>query len=219
MKLLHSLFLAALLAVAMLVATPVSSPAAGPNPVVVFETNMGRFMVMLEPKLTPVTVKNFLTYVNSGFYNNTIFHRVVKQKKTATDESDTSLNVIQGGGFTWPLRQKKTNPPIINESSRGLSNDRGTIAMARSGAPNSATSQFFINVKDNPMLNYHTNASQTGVNSYSSSTNPGYCAFGKVIRGMDVVEKIHNVATARHPGGMDDVPVKPVVITRAYVAK
>jgi len=190
---------------------------AGPNPVVVMETSMGRIIVMLYPKEAPVTVENFLEYVESGYYNNTIFHRVIKQKKKQT-EDDTSMNIVQGGGYNYPMIRKRTNPPIVNEAGRAMLNKRGTIAMARSNAPNSATSEFFFNVQDNPAFDQKSSASQTGADLFNSSTKPGYCAFGKVIRGMDVVEKIQSVKTARS-NRMSDVPVKPVYIKRCYVAK
>ena len=156
------------------------------------ETSMGDIVIELNEKAAPVTVKNFLTYVEQGFYNGTIFHRVI------------SNFMIQGGGFTPDMKQKKTNPPIINEASNGLKNDRGTIAMARTSNPNSATSQFFINHRNNNPLNY------------AGQRNPGYAVFGKVVEGMDVVDKIAAVTTTVR-AGMKDVPREPVTINSASV--
>ncbi len=143
------------------------------NPVVVMKTSMGAVKIELFQDKAPVTVKNFLAYVDQKFFDHTIFHRVIKNF------------MIQGGGFdaSDPMRQKKTSAPITNESTNGLKNDRGTIAMARTNDPNSATSQFFINVVDNNSLN-------RGV-----ADPNGYAVFGKVTEGMDVVDKIRNVAT------------------------
>ena len=156
------------------------------------KTAMGDIIIELNPEKAPVTVKNFLGYVSNGFYDGLIFHRVI------------SGFMIQGGGFTQDMEQKKTNPPIKIESSNGLSNDRGTIAMARTNVPNSATSQFFINHADNDFLNY------------AGNSNPGYAVFGKVVEGMDVVDKIASVKTTIH-GGMDDVPVESVIIESAVI--
>jgi cyclophilin family peptidyl-prolyl cis-trans isomerase len=156
------------------------------------ETSMGDITIELNEKAAPVTVKNFLTYVEEGFFDGTIFHRVI------------SNFMIQGGGFTQDMKQKKTHPPIVNEASNGLKNNRGTIAMARTSNPNSATSQFFINHKNNDFLNY------------SGPANPGYAVFGKVIGGMDVVDKIAAVKTGVS-SGMKDVPVEPVTINSASI--
>jgi peptidyl-prolyl cis-trans isomerase A (cyclophilin A) len=154
------------------------------KPVVVIETSMGNIAVELDAEKAPVTVKNFLKYVDDGFYEGTIFHRVIPGF------------MVQGGGFTPEMREKPTNPPIPLEVGKGLSNTRGTIAMARTSVPNSATSQFFINVADNEQLD-------TG--------GGGYAVFGKVIEGMDVADKI--VAVKRgSKGPHDDVPVEPIVI-------
>jgi peptidyl-prolyl cis-trans isomerase A (cyclophilin A)/peptidyl-prolyl cis-trans isomerase B (cyclophilin B) len=211
--------LAPLLLACSLILAALAHPAqAGPNPVVVMETSMGRIMVMLYPKDAPKTVANFLKYVDAGFYNETIFHRVIRQRKSG-GEDDKAMNIVQGGGFTFPIRHKAPLlPPIPNEASTGLTNVRGTIAMARATAPDSATSEFFFNVQDNPAFDFRQSASKTGANSYSQSVSAGYCAFGKVIRGMDVVEKINAVKTARS-GRMEDVPVSPVFIKKAYVAR
>lgn len=162
---------------------------AAASPVVLIKTSMGDIKVELNAKKAPVTVKNFLKYVDQKHYNGTIFHRVI------------SNFMIQGGGFTKQFGKKETEAPIKNEADNGLSNERGTIAMARTNVVNSATNQFFINVKDNTFLN-HRNKSARGY---------GYCVFGKVIGGMDVVDKIRNVETTSR-GMYRDVPKEPVVI-------
>jgi cyclophilin family peptidyl-prolyl cis-trans isomerase len=154
------------------------------NPVVVMETSMGTIKIQLDDGHAPGTVKNFLEYVDDKFYDGTIFHRVIENF------------MIQGGGFEPGLKQKKTKAPIKNEAPNNLSNKRGTIAMARTSDLNSATAQFFINVKDNPFLD---------------DPRSPYCVFGKVIEGMDVVDKIRKVKTTR-VGGMADVPEENVVI-------
>ena len=156
------------------------------------ETTIGNIVIELDEKAAPVTVKNFLTYAGEGFYDGTIFHRVIPNF------------MIQGGGFTPDMVQKKTHPPIINEANNGLKNDRGTIAMARTNNPDSATSQFFINHKNNDPLNY------------AGPSNPGYAVFGKVVEGMEVVDKIAAVKTTQK-GPHADVPVEPVVIKSAKV--
>lgn len=160
---------------------------------VLMSTSMGDIKVELYEKEAPETVKNFLSYVNDKFYDGTIFHRVI------------AGFMIQGGGFTPDMQQKATKSPIKNESSNGLKNDVYTLAMARTSVPDSATSQFFINVKNNEFLNRAT--SQDGV---------GYAVFGKVIEGMDVVDKIEKVQTGRK-GMHGDVPVEPVVINSVTV--
>ncbi|HBM16633.1 MAG TPA: peptidylprolyl isomerase [Lentisphaeria bacterium] len=164
-----------------------------PNPVVVIQTNLGDIEVELNQEKAPNTVKNFLQYVKSDFYSGTIFHRVIKNF------------MIQGGGFTKDMVQKKTNPPIAIESDNGLKNDKGTIAMARTSDPNSATSQFFINTKDNSFLNYTSPTAQ----------GYGYAVFGKVIKGMDIVDKIEDSKTTS-VGYMSDVPVNAIVIDKIY---
>lgn len=161
---------------------------------IVIQTNMGNIEFELHAEKAPNTVKNFLQYVNSNFYDGTIFHRVIKGF------------MIQGGGFTKDMEQKKTLAPIAIESGNGLKNVRGTVAMARTSDPNSATSQFFINVQDNAFLNY----SAPTVQGY------GYTVFGKVVSGMDVVDKIESVKTSSM-GGMGDVPVIPVIIEKISV--
>ena len=161
------------------------------NPRVKLETSMGDIVIELNAEAAPITVKNFLGYVESGFFDGLIFHRVIKDF------------MIQGGGFTADMQRKQTNAPIKNEASNGLKNDRGTIAMARTSDPDSATSQFFINHKDNSFLNY-------------TPTSPGYAVFGKTVEGMDVVDKIAAVRTTSR-NGMGDVPVEPVIIKSATV--
>jgi peptidyl-prolyl cis-trans isomerase B (cyclophilin B) len=158
-------------------------------------TNFGTIVLELDAAKAPETVKNFLAYVESGHYDNTVFHRVIDGF------------MIQGGGFEPGMNQKPTNAPIQNEAANGLKNDRYTVAMARTGDPHSATAQFFINVKDNAFLN-HTAPSGQGW---------GYCVFGKVVEGMDVVDKIKGVKTGSK-GFHQDVPVEDVVIQKAEVA-
>jgi cyclophilin family peptidyl-prolyl cis-trans isomerase len=161
----------------------------GPNPVVVTDTSMGTIKIELYQDKAPVTVENFLKYVDDKHYDGTIFHRVIEDF------------MIQGGGFLPGMKgEKPTRAPIRNESSNGLLNLRGTLAMARTGDPNSATAQFFINVKHNDFLDRAR--ARDGV---------GYAVFGKVIDGMDVVERIREVKTHR-VGPHDDVPVQDVVI-------
>jgi cyclophilin family peptidyl-prolyl cis-trans isomerase len=153
------------------------------------ETTLGNIVIELYPDKAPISVENFLKYVDGGFYSGTIFHRVIKDF------------VIQGGGFTENMVQKPTRTPIKNESTNGLKNDRGTIAMARTMIIDSATSQFYINLKNNDFLNHRDNSPQ----------GYGYAVFGKVIEGMDVVDKIGSVQTGV-VNGMSDVPLKPVII-------
>ena len=153
-----------------------------------FKTNLGSFKIALDEENAPITTKNFLDYVNSGFFNGTIFHRVINSF------------MIQGGGFTPDMKQKETNAPIKNESNNGLKNESYTVAMARTSIPDSATSQFFINVANNDFLNH------PGQDGY------GYCVFGKVIEGMDTIDKIKNVATGNHPSGHQDVPLETIII-------
>ena len=157
---------------------------------VLLSTSLGEIKIDLYDKEAPETVSNFLGYVNDGFFDGTIFHRVI------------AGFMIQGGGFTPDMQQKSTKPPIKNEAANGLKNELGTLAMARTNVVDSATSQFFINVKDNDFLNHQGQA------------NFGYCVFGKVVEGLDVVRQIESVATGRS-GMHDDVPVTPVVIQSA----
>ena len=155
------------------------------------QTSMGDIVIQLDAEKAPVTVKNFLTYVEEGFYDGTVFHRVIKGF------------MIQGGGFTEDLFDKDTHAPIVNEAKNGLSNNRGTIAMARTNVPDSATSQFFINHGDNYNLNYN-------------QASAGYAVFGKVVEGIDVVDKIAAVKTttkrSKRRGDLQNVPVESVVI-------
>jgi peptidyl-prolyl cis-trans isomerase B (cyclophilin B) len=164
------------------------------NKMVKLHTNKGIITLQLDAEKAPNTVKNFLDYVNSGFYSGTIFHRVIANF------------MIQGGGFEPGMTQKKTNAPIKNEAANGLKNDNYTVAMARTGDPHSATAQFFINVKDNGFLNY------PGQDGW------GYCVFGKVVEGKDVVDAIRNVKTGNRSGSQD-VPLEDVIITKAEVVK
>jgi peptidyl-prolyl cis-trans isomerase A (cyclophilin A)/peptidyl-prolyl cis-trans isomerase B (cyclophilin B) len=217
MKRILSTLTATILACGLIFSALAGSAEAGPNPVVIMDTSMGRIMVMLYPKDAPETVANFLKYVDSGFYDKTIFHRVIRQRSSG-DADDKSMNIVQGGGYTFPIRRKQAMAPIPNEAATGLINAKGTIAMARGNASDSATCEFFFNVEDNPVLDYKQSSKQIGAGSYSGSTSMGYCAFGKVIRGMDVVESIHQVETARS-GRMEDVPVTPIFIKKAYLAK
>ncbi len=166
------------------------APAAGGAPRVQFVTTEGRFTIELDAAKAPKTVANFLEYVRAGFYDGTTFHRVIE------------TFMVQGGGFTPDMKQKPTRAPIPAESTNGLKNDRGTIAMARTSDPNSATSQFFINVVDNPRLDY------------PSFDGTGYTVFGRVVEGMDVVDKIKAAPTGSS-GGHQNVPLKPIVIQSA----
>ena len=156
------------------------------------ETSKGDIVLELDKKAAPVTVANFLTYAKEGYYDGTIFHRVIANF------------MVQGGGFTPDMVQKKTHPPIKNEAANGLRNDRGTIAMARTPDPDSATSQFFINHRDNISLNY------------AGKGKPGYAVFGKVVEGMDVVNEIAAVKTTRK-GQFSDVPADTVLIKSVEV--
>jgi cyclophilin family peptidyl-prolyl cis-trans isomerase len=182
MKLALICFLGLALAAAM------AAPAQAANPVVVIETNMGTIEAELYEDKAPGTVKNFLSYIDDKHYDGLIFHRVI------------STFMIQGGGFEPGMKQKKTKDPIKNESTNGLSNVKGTLAMARTNVADSATSQFFINVKDNTFLD-----------KANSPDGVGYCVFGAVTKGMDVVDKIKDVKTGRK-NGFGDVPVEDVVI-------
>ena len=163
-------------------------------PVVELDTNMGAIVIELNEKKAPKTVENFLNYVKSGHYDGTIFHRIIDGF------------MIQGGGMDAEMNEKATNAPVENEADNGLKNDKGTIAMARTQDPHSATSQFFINVKDNDFLN-HSGKNMQGW---------GYTVFGKVTSGMDVIEKMRGVPTGRF-GMHADVPKEPVVINSATI--
>lgn len=161
------------------------------NPQVTFETSLGTLKIELYSDKAPVTVRNFLDYVAAGHYDNTIFHRVIPNF------------MVQGGGFEPGMRQKSTRPPIVNESGNGLKNERGTLAMARTSDPDSASAQFFINTVNNDFLN-----------KASARDGVGYCVFGKVIEGMDVVDKISGVATTTR-SGHQNVPQTDVVVRSA----
>ena len=168
----------------------------GTIPMVKLHTNFGDITIQLDAAKAPNTVKNFLEYVKNGSFDNTIFHRVIPNF------------MIQGGGFEPGMKQKPTLAPIQNEAANGLKNDKYTVAMARTGDPHSATAQFFINTKDNDFLNY-------------TASNPqgfGYCVFGKVVEGMDVVDAIGKVKTG-NSGGHGDVPKEDVIITKAELVK
>ena len=164
-------------------------PAQSKPDTVVFKTSLGDLTIALFNRAAPVTVKNFLAYVDSGFYNGTIFHRVIPGF------------VIQGGGYNKNLVRRPTFPPIKNESDNGLKNERGTLSMARTQDPNSATSQFFVSLVDNSGLDF-------------KGEGTGYAVFGKVIAGMDVVDKIAKVQTETR-GGFQDIPKDPVFIISA----
>lgn len=160
------------------------------------QTNFGTIALELDFEKAPVTAKNFQQYVEEGFYDNTIFHRVINGF------------MIQGGGFEPGMNQKKTRATIKNEANNGLSNTVGTVAMARTPDPHSASAQFFINVKDNHFLDFKS----------ETSNGWGYCVFGKVVDGMDVVEKIKTVSTTNKMGHQD-VPAEDVVIEKAEVVE
>jgi len=165
--------------------------------VVLFETSMGNIKVELYPDKAPISVKNFLTYVREGHYDGLVFHRVIRDF------------MIQGGGFTKEMKETGTkHPPIKNEADNGMKNDRGTVAMARTSVVDSATAQFFINTVNNEFLNHRAKTPQ----------GYGYAVFGKVIEGMDTVDKIRAVPTGSS-GMFQDVPKQPVVILKATVVE
>jgi cyclophilin family peptidyl-prolyl cis-trans isomerase len=172
------------LAASLMTGCSSSGSSSGPNPKVVMETSMGNVTMELFQDKAPISVKNFLTYVDNHHYDGTIFHRIIP------------TFMIQGGGMGADMTEKATLPPIKNESSNGVKNERGTLAMARTNIPDSATSQFFINVVDNAFLN-----------RASAPDSVGYAVFGRVIDGMDVVDKIRDA-----PTGQQDIPLQPVVI-------
>ncbi|WP_155321327.1 peptidylprolyl isomerase [Desulfosarcina ovata] len=173
---------------------PAPLVAAPPLPRVKMTTSMGDIVIELDPAAAPKTVDNFLAYVNAGFYNGTIFHRVI------------AGFMIQGGGFDAQMQRKATRPPVVNEADNGLSNRIGSIAMARTSDPHSASAQFFINVKDNDFLDHRA----------KNRKGWGYCVFGKVVAGMNVVRAIEHVATTAR-AGMRDVPEAPVVIENVSI--
>lgn len=187
MRQLHALLFTAMIAASTLF----SSAALAANPQLTFETNRGDFIVELYPEKAPKTVANFMSYVNAGFYKDTIFHRVINRF------------MIQGGGFTTDMVEKQTQAPVVNEAGNGLVNDIGTLAMARTSDPNSATAQFFINLGNNQSLNYQGQDPEL----------IGYCVFGRVLKGMDVVREIGATPTG-NVGPFSDVPKSAVVIHR-----
>jgi cyclophilin family peptidyl-prolyl cis-trans isomerase len=173
---------------------PIMAEVTKSNPKVLMKTSLGDIKIELFAEKAPITVKNFLQYVTEGQYQNTIFHRVIPGF------------MIQGGGFTKEMQQKAVHAPIVNEADNGLHNDRGTLAMARTGEVNSATAQFFINAVNNPFLDFKD----------KTPRGYGYCVFGKVTEGMEVVDKILQVPTSTQEGHQN-VPVKPVTILSVTV--
>lgn len=167
-------------------------PASAAQPQVEFTTNFGNFVVELYPDKAPRTVENFLEYVHDGFYHETLFHRVIDRF------------IVQGGSFRPDLSQKRSYDPIANEANNGLRNERGTLAMARAFKPDSAAAEFFINLNDNKTLNYYK----------PEPALMGYCVFGRVIRGMDVIDRIAKVPT-RVEGQLTDLPRDNVIIHKA----
>jgi peptidyl-prolyl cis-trans isomerase A (cyclophilin A) len=185
----RAVFIVALIALAALPLGSSSARAKGGNPVVVLNTSEGVIKVELFSQKAPISVENFLAYVDTKHYDGTIFHRVMDGF------------MIQGGGFEEDMSQKETREPIVNEADNGLKNEVGTLAMARTAVRDSATSQFFINLKDNTFLDH-------------GSRDFGYAVFGKVIEGMDVVNKIAKASTGKR-GGQGDVPTVPILIESA----
>jgi len=177
----------------VLVSNPVE---AQDNPVVVIETNLGAITAELYPSSSPLAVENFLQYAEDGFYEGTIFHRIRKG------------TLIQGGGFNWGLQQKKPRDPIKNEAQNRIKNEKGTLAVARSGGIHSGTAQFFINTNDNRDFDHKG----------MSVTKFGYAVFGKVTEGMDIVDTIENIKTTNR-GGLRDVPTVPVIITGVHLVE
>lgn len=171
----------------------ISSEVGAADPQVELRTSMGTIVIELHSGKAPRTVENFLQYLKDGHYDGTIFHRVIPKF------------MVQGGGFTPEFKEKPTRNPVRNEAGNGLKNTVGTVAMARTPDPHSATAQFFINIADNDFLNFR----------YPTQEGYGYCVFGKVVKGMNVVERIARVATGPGPAPHRDVPVKPVLIEHA----
>lgn len=163
---------------------------------ITLHTNLGDIVIELDTENTPITAENFLQYAKDGFYNNTIFHRVINDF------------MVQGGGFESGMSQKQSNAPIKNEADKGQQNKRGTLAMARTNDPHSASNQFFINVKDNDFLNFKS----------PTDSGWGYCVFGKVTEGMDIVDKIKTVETTSR-AGHQDVPVNDIIIENVSVTE
>lgn len=192
-SLVASLVLASALPLAALAQAPAAgscTPKGNAPMKVKLTTSMGPIVIQLDKEKAPISTENFVKYVEAGHYNGTIFHRVMDGF------------MVQGGGFTKDMRQKPTQPPIKNESTNGLKNNNYTVAMARTNVRDSATSQFFINVKDNDFLNF------------SGDSNPGYAVFGTVVEGKDTVDKIKKVATGVS-NGMENVPKEAVTIEKA----
>ena len=187
---------ALLFAAAVLAGDSGAAAPAARAPRVALDTSKGRIVIELDAAHAPKTVDNFLSYVRAGHYDGTVFHRVIDGF------------MIQGGGFTPDMVQKPTRPPIANEADNGLKNKRGTVAMARTGDPNSATAQFFVNTVDNAFLDFRSKDPQGW----------GYAVFGKVVEGLDVVDAIVKVKTASK-GPFQDVPAEPVVIRKAAVVE
>jgi peptidyl-prolyl cis-trans isomerase A (cyclophilin A) len=173
-----------------------AQPAHAGDPVVILKTSMGEIDIQLDPKNAPISTANFLAYVKDGFYNGTIFHRIIPGF------------VVQGGGFTADMNQKQTKPPIQNEASNGLHNLRGTISMARTSDPNSATSQFFLNLVNN----------SDKLDPSATPDGNGYAVFGKITKGLDVLDKMAGVQTTT-VGPFQDVPASPVTLISATIAK
>jgi peptidyl-prolyl cis-trans isomerase B (cyclophilin B) len=195
-KFFSALFFAAMLCFNAQAANTLTPVQKGKHSMVKIHTNHGIFTLELEDEKAPLTVQNFLQYVNSGFYDGTIFHRVIEDF------------MIQGGGFLKGMDQKSTRPPVQNEASNGLKNANYTVAMARTSDPHSATAQFFINVKDNDFLNF----------TAPNNQGYGYTVFGKVVEGKEVVDAIRKVKTGNR-NGFQNVPLDDVVITKAEVVK
>ena len=191
-KILFLCFVLVLLAATGQTATPQPNPAQAKGDIVRLETSLGDIVIELDSAKAPLSTVNFKNYVTSGFYDGTIFHRVIKDF------------MIQGGGLTSEMKQKRTQAAIRNEADNKLGNKKYTIAMARTDEPHSATAQFFINVKDNPFLDHKA----------PSGNSWGYTVFGKVTQGMDVVDRIVRVKTG-NKSGYQDVPLEPVIITKA----
>lgn len=189
-----TLVLLAATAGALPAGSAVTVPEKAETVLVELKTSQGTIILELNPEKAPGTVRNFLGYLRRGHYRNTVFHRVVPEF------------VIQGGGLTSDLEEKPTRKPIPNEAGNGLSNQRGTVAMARTSDPDSATCQFYINLKDNTRLDRER-----------APDKVGYCVFGKVVRGLDVVDKIAGVETRTASNRMSDVPKTPVIILSAKV--
>ena len=202
-RILFSLLLLPVFALAQQAPAPAPKPATSTAveadaPKVVFKTSVGEFTVELYPDKAPKSVENFLEYVNSGFYDDTAFHRVVDNF------------MVQGGGFSQDLKHKPTRPAIANEANNGLSNLRGTLAMARTMDPHSATAQFFVNVVDNPRIDYSGD---------QNAQTWGYAVFGKIISGMDVIDKIKALPTGAMGPFLSEVPTPLPVIEKATLVK